>query len=71
MTGSNPRPLPGADFDEKLILSNTGALATAGYGTALGVVPLAGSEPECSQLGVVEGQVDGQSQLLGTAQSVA
>jgi dihydrolipoamide dehydrogenase len=26
-TGSNPRALPGADFDEKLILSNTGALA--------------------------------------------
>jgi len=26
-TGSNPRPLPGAEFDEKLILSNTGALA--------------------------------------------
>lgn len=28
-TGSNPRVLPGADFDEKLILSNTGALAIA------------------------------------------
>jgi dihydrolipoamide dehydrogenase len=26
-TGSNPRALPGAPFDEKLILSNTGALA--------------------------------------------
>src|SRR5260221_7108403 len=26
-TGSNPRALPGADFDEKLILSNTGSLA--------------------------------------------
>src|SRR6185369_14731390 len=26
-TGSNPRALPGADFDEKLILSNAGALA--------------------------------------------
>src|SRR5918996_235896 len=26
-TGSNPRPLPGAQFDEKLILSNAGALA--------------------------------------------
>jgi len=26
-TGSNPRSLPGAPFDEKLILSNTGALA--------------------------------------------
>src|SRR5687767_3769616 len=26
-TGSSPRPLPGAEFDEKLILSNAGALA--------------------------------------------
>ncbi|MEO9063372.1 MAG: FAD-dependent oxidoreductase, partial [Burkholderiaceae bacterium] len=26
-TGSNPRALPGAPFDEKLVLSNTGALA--------------------------------------------
>jgi dihydrolipoamide dehydrogenase len=26
-TGSNARELPGAPFDEKLILSNTGALA--------------------------------------------
>jgi dihydrolipoamide dehydrogenase len=28
-TGSNPRALPGAPFDERLILSNTGALAIA------------------------------------------
>jgi dihydrolipoamide dehydrogenase len=28
-TGSNPRALPGAPFDEKLVLSNTGALAIA------------------------------------------
>jgi len=29
-TGSNPRALPGAPFDERLILSNTGALALPG-----------------------------------------
>src|SRR5205085_9515252 len=29
-TGSNPRALPGAPFDEKLVLSNTGALAIDG-----------------------------------------
>ncbi len=37
-TGSNPRALPGADFDEKLILSNTGALAIAEVPKRLGVV---------------------------------
>jgi dihydrolipoamide dehydrogenase len=37
-TGSNPRPLPGADFDEKLILSNTGALALAEVPKKLGVI---------------------------------
>ncbi|HEU4352487.1 MAG TPA: dihydrolipoyl dehydrogenase [Burkholderiales bacterium] len=37
-TGSNPRPLPGADFDEKLILSNTGALAIAEVPKRLGVI---------------------------------
>jgi dihydrolipoamide dehydrogenase len=37
-TGSNPRALPGADFDEKLILSNTGALAIPDVPKRLGVV---------------------------------
>ena len=37
-TGSNPRPLPGADFDEKLILSNTGALAIPDVPKRLGIV---------------------------------
>src|SRR3954470_22439778 len=36
-TGSNPRPLPGAEFDEKLILSNTGALAIPDVPKRLGV----------------------------------
>jgi dihydrolipoamide dehydrogenase len=37
-TGSNPRALPGADFDEKLILSNTGALAIQDVPKRLGVI---------------------------------
>ncbi|MGH8723230.1 MAG: dihydrolipoyl dehydrogenase [Burkholderiales bacterium] len=37
-TGSNARPLPGAEFDEKLILSNDGALAIAGVPKCLGVI---------------------------------
>jgi dihydrolipoamide dehydrogenase len=37
-TGSNPRALPGADFDEKLILSNTGALAMPEVPKKLGVI---------------------------------
>jgi dihydrolipoamide dehydrogenase len=37
-TGSNPRPLPGAEFDEKLILSNTGALAIGEVPKRLGVI---------------------------------
>ncbi len=37
-TGSNPRALPGADFDEKLILSNTGALAIPEVPKRLGVI---------------------------------
>jgi dihydrolipoamide dehydrogenase len=37
-TGSNPRALPGADFDEKLILSNTGALAIPDVPARLGVI---------------------------------
>jgi dihydrolipoamide dehydrogenase len=37
-TGSNARALPGADFDEKLILSNTGALAIPDVPTRLGVI---------------------------------
>jgi dihydrolipoamide dehydrogenase len=37
-TGSNPRALPGADFDEKLILSNAGALAIADVPKKLGVI---------------------------------
>ena len=37
-TGSNPRALPGAEFDEKLILSNTGALAITEVPKRLGVI---------------------------------
>ena len=37
-TGSNPRGLPGADFDEKLILSNAGALALPDVPRRLGLV---------------------------------
>jgi dihydrolipoamide dehydrogenase len=37
-TGSSPRPLPGAEFDEKLILSNTGALAMGEVPKRLGVI---------------------------------
>ncbi len=37
-TGSNPRALPGADFDEKLILSNTGALAIPEVPKRLGII---------------------------------
>jgi dihydrolipoamide dehydrogenase len=37
-TGSNPRPLPGAEFDEKLILSNTGALVMGEVPKRLGVI---------------------------------
>jgi dihydrolipoamide dehydrogenase len=37
-TGSKPRPLPGAEFDEKLILSNTGALAMGEVPKRLGVI---------------------------------
>lgn len=37
-TGSNPRSLPGVAFDEKLILSNTGALAMADVPKRLGVI---------------------------------
>src|SRR5437867_4358660 len=37
-TGSNPRALPGAEFDEKLILSNTGALAIPDVPKRLGVI---------------------------------
>ncbi|MES2354145.1 MAG: dihydrolipoyl dehydrogenase [Pseudomonadota bacterium] len=37
-TGSNPRALPGAAFDEKLILSNTGALAISEIPKKLGVI---------------------------------
>jgi len=37
-TGSNPRSLPGAAFDEKLILSNTGALAMPEVPKRLGVI---------------------------------
>jgi len=37
-TGSNPRPLPGADFDEKLILSNAGALEIPEVPKRLGVI---------------------------------
>ena len=37
-TGSLPRALPGADFDETLILSNTGALALPEVPKRLGIV---------------------------------
>jgi dihydrolipoamide dehydrogenase len=37
-TGSNPRALPGVEFDEKLVLSNTGALALAEVPKRLGVI---------------------------------
>jgi dihydrolipoamide dehydrogenase len=37
-TGSNPRALPGAAFDEKLILSNTGALNISPVPKKLGVI---------------------------------
>ena len=37
-TGSLPRPLPGAEFDEVLILSNTGALALPEVPKRLGIV---------------------------------
>ncbi len=37
-TGSNPRTLPGVDFDEKLILSNTGALSIPDVPKRLGVI---------------------------------
>jgi len=37
-TGSNPRALPGAEFDEKVILSNTGALAIPDVPKRLGVI---------------------------------
>ncbi|HEY0489454.1 MAG TPA: dihydrolipoyl dehydrogenase, partial [Telluria sp.] len=37
-TGSNARQLPGAEFDEKLILSNTGALAIEAVPAKLGVI---------------------------------
>jgi dihydrolipoamide dehydrogenase len=37
-TGSSPRPLPGAEFDEKLVLSNTGALAIPDVPKRLGVI---------------------------------
>jgi len=37
-TGSNPRPLPGATFDEKSILSNDGALAIESVPKTLGIV---------------------------------
>ncbi|MFD2368119.1 dihydrolipoyl dehydrogenase [Pseudoduganella sp. GCM10020061] len=37
-TGSNARQLPGAEFDEQLILSNEGALAMGGVPANLGVI---------------------------------
>lgn len=37
-TGSSPRPLPGAEFDEKLILSNDGALTIPEVPKRLGVI---------------------------------
>ena len=37
-TGSNPRVLPGADFDEKLILSNAGALTLPEVPKRLGII---------------------------------
>jgi len=37
-TGSNPRPLPGVEFDEKLVLSNTGALVIPDVPKRLGII---------------------------------
>jgi dihydrolipoamide dehydrogenase len=37
-TGSNPRALPGVEFDEKLVLSNTGALSILDVPKRLGVI---------------------------------
>jgi dihydrolipoamide dehydrogenase len=37
-TGSNPRALPGVEFDEKLVLSNTGALSIPEVPGRLGVI---------------------------------
>ncbi|HEV7801841.1 MAG TPA: dihydrolipoyl dehydrogenase [Burkholderiales bacterium] len=37
-TGSNPRPLPGTDFDNKLVLDNDGALAIPEVPKRLGVI---------------------------------
>lgn len=37
-TGSNPRAFPGVDFDEQLILSNTGALAIPAVPKKLGII---------------------------------
>jgi dihydrolipoamide dehydrogenase len=37
-TGSNPRPLPGVAFDERLVLSNDGALAIDPVPARLGVI---------------------------------
>ena len=37
-TGSNARPLPGAPFDEKLVLSNAGALAIPDVPKRLGII---------------------------------
>jgi len=37
-TGSNPRALPGVEFDEKLVLSNTGALSIPDVPKRLGIV---------------------------------
>jgi dihydrolipoamide dehydrogenase len=37
-TGSNARPFPGVDFDEQLVLSNTGALALTETPKKLGVI---------------------------------
>ncbi len=37
-TGSSPRALPGVDFDERLVLSNEGALAMADVPKRLGVI---------------------------------
>jgi dihydrolipoamide dehydrogenase len=37
-SGSNPRPLPGVEFDEKLVLSNTGALLIPEVPKRLGII---------------------------------
>jgi len=37
-TGSNPRPLPGIEFDEQLVLSNAGALSIPEVPKRLGVI---------------------------------